>query len=66
MASIFLKLMDENGLRFNKQLLDQTFKPLVNSYKFSAISKENGETERIENTSLRIYKIEEFEQILVK
>ena len=66
MASIFLKLMDENGLSFKKQLLDQTFKPLVNSYQFSAISKENGETQRIENTSLRIYKIEEFERILVK
>lgn len=60
-AQIFINIVDKHGLNFDSELLKADYKSFIKDYKFS--KNPNG---RIENNSLHIYKIENFDRILVK
>lgn len=65
-ATLFFPLIDSVGLKFNNNLLHTDFKPKVRTYHFTKALNNQGDIEWIENTSLRIYKIEDFERRIVK
>ena len=65
-ATIFFPFIDEYGLNFNSHLLQLDFQPKARRYNFKEVLDAEGQVKRIENTSLRIYKIADFEQVLVK
>lgn len=66
LATIFFPLIDEYGLNFNSHLLQLDFQPKARRYNFKEVLDAEGQVKRIENTSLRIYKITDFEKVLVK
>ncbi len=66
LVSIFFPLIDEYGLNFNSHLLQLDFQPKARRYNFKEVLDAEGQVKRIENTSLIIYKIADFEQVLVK
>ena len=66
LATIFFPLIDEYGLNFNQYLLHLDIEPKARRYNFKEVVDAKGQVNRIENTSLRIYKIADFEQVLVK
>ncbi len=66
LATIFFPLIDKYGLNFNSHLLQLDFQPKARRYNFKELIDAEGQVNRIENTSLRIYKIADFEQVLVK
>lgn len=66
LATIFFSLIDEYGLNFNSHLLQLDFQPKARRYNFKEVLGAGEQVKRIENTSLRIYKIADFEQVLVK
>lgn len=61
LATIFIKTIDTYGINFDAELLKTDYKSYIKNYNFS--KNING---RIENNALYIYKIEDFERILVK
>lgn len=65
-VALLLKMIDENGLDFNEHLLLYKFKGLSRNYIFKKVYSSNNTIHRIENTDLHIYKIKDFEKVLVK
>lgn len=65
-VAVFLKMIDENGIDFNKALLGFEFKGISRNFIFKQVLSSDNKVHRIENTDLHIYKIEDFEKILVK
>ena len=65
-ANVIFKTIDEYGLNFNEVVLGKNFEGLGRQYLFKQILDTEDAVLRIENTKLRIYKIDEFEPILVK
>lgn len=65
-ASLFFPLIDKYGLSFKKAIVNSDFKPLMRKYHFVEVMNADDKVERIENSILRIYKIEDFERVLVK
>jgi ABC-type branched-subunit amino acid transport system substrate-binding protein len=65
-ASFIFKSINDYGLNLSKIVTGNLYKGLDRNFMFEKNIDKEGKVERIENTNLRIYKIEDFEPILVK
>ena len=65
-GSIFIKQLDQFGVNYFDNLINQEVSPLKRKYHFIEVLDENGEIDRIENTALIVYKIHEFEQVRLR
>lgn len=65
-VALFLKIINDNGLNFNNKVLGYTFKGLSRNFLFQQVLSSDNKVHRIENTELHIYKIDDFEKVLVK
>lgn len=66
LTSFLFKTINKYGLNFNKFILNEPYIGLDRVFSFEKIMNADKKVNRIENTNLRIYKIEDFEPILVK
>ncbi|MCD8528761.1 MAG: hypothetical protein LRY27_02010 [Chitinophagales bacterium] len=66
MAAIFFSQIDQNGLNFTENLTQNSYDGISRSYTFSKVLDANGKVHRIENTSVNLYEIKDYERIKVK
>lgn len=66
MGHIFLNQLDNYGLDYYDNLIQEANTPLSRTYTFIEVKNEDNEVIRIENTSLIVYKIHEFEQVRLR
>jgi len=65
-ANVFISIIDKKGLDFKQDFLGYEYLGIHRNYLFKDVIDNNNNTHRIENTDLHIYKIEEFEKVLLK
>jgi hypothetical protein len=65
-ANFIFQTIDDYGLNFNKAILGKRYIGINRDFLFQKVLSAESKVIRTENTNLRIYKIEDFEPILVK
>ena len=65
-ANFIFKTINDYGLNFNKAILGKRYVGIDRDFLFQKVRNPESKVFRIENTNLRIYKIVDFEPILVK
>jgi ABC-type branched-subunit amino acid transport system substrate-binding protein len=65
-TNFIFKTINDYGLNFNKAILGKPYIGLYRDFLFEKAMNPESKVIRVENTNLRIYKIEDFEPILVK
>lgn len=65
-VNIFFKLIDQKGLNIVKFCLEEDFEGLAKNYAMKAISNADKKIIRLENSSLRVYKILDYEPFLLR
>lgn len=66
LTAIFFPLINKEGLSFNQKLVGSRFEGLARNYLFKEVLTSEKVINRIENSNLFIYKIENYEQKLIK
>jgi ABC-type branched-subunit amino acid transport system substrate-binding protein len=66
LVAIFIPLINKEGLNFNHKLIGFTYNGLIRNYLFKEVVTKEKVVHRIENANLFIYKVEDYEQIILK